>query len=204
MRAWLPVLAIAAACGSGGGPSTSTTSAGPRDAGPADVAPPVARPVDAAPPPPVVARPLAGPYPSLKAAVAAWAPAPKRFAVVTLATTPVGAAELALVRVDDRAAPAAASCALAVRIARATYLGPGFLCQADRSDERIGTVATAGAAPGELWFTVSYQRDDVPVVAVAYALQCDVTSAPPVCTEPPAIGGDSFDCSSVGPPGYCP
>lgn len=159
------------------------------------------------PDPDVVGRPLAGPYPTLTAAVAALGDdaAP---AAIELAATRTDDAVVALIDLTAHDG-AASSCAVAVTTAAGVFLGPSFLCWADRSDERIETRASAAPAGVALMIettvrTVAEDGQVGPATTIAHRVVCDLGGQIPTCSPPPAIGGHDYGCVDDGPAGYCP
>jgi hypothetical protein len=96
----------------------------------------------------------------------------------------------------------AASCAVTVQTANGVYTGPGFLCSADRSDERFTTQNVSVSVNGweaTIRFSVDQVTGDLarmspspqPVhhVTTHHVIRCSLGLENPSCTAPPSIGG---------------
>jgi hypothetical protein len=101
--------------------------------------------------------------------------------------------------------PAASGCAVTIETAAGLYVGPSFLCAADRSDERISTgevtIALSSTA-ATIDFASTYLEGDFasdpnartlrPSVS-HHQIRCDLTGSIPRCSLPPMGGGYELD-----------
>jgi hypothetical protein len=109
---------------------------------------------------------------------------------------------------EYRTLPSSAGCAVTIQTPAGIYVGPEFLCSADRSDERIitkrVTIATTATA-ATLRFTVSYQHlemfdpahNGVPH-ASDHVIRCTFGRERPTCTPPPTMGYGYDHCDLQG------
>jgi len=103
--------------------------------------------------------------------------------------------------VEVRESQAAASCRAMVKTKAGLFVGPSFLCAADRSDELVETDEARidfDENGAELRFRVGYllvsyfrgpEHRDPPPHHQDYAIRCALDGKRPACTDPPAIGG---------------
>lgn len=115
-----------------------------------------------APAPPAVSKTLDGPF---RDVAAVWRDCrheadDARQRTTTLAETTLDRTKIALL--EYRVRMPAAGCAITVTTPKGLYVGPEFLCAADRSDERIALSdigVTAGDRVATFRYTTSYERN---------------------------------------------